>query len=122
MGVVAKSRWRSSGALTNPGRPTSSVAQGQPEARLAQRILYNMEMWRWMPEDLGKLHRPSALGRAAAGLDPVLWPRLAGSWPGVTFTGAPLIAAPPAEWTGPSGAPRWSEAWQSLSVETHENA
>jgi len=25
-----------------------------------------------------------------AGLDPVLWPRLAGSWPGVTFTGPPL--------------------------------
>ena len=25
-----------------------------------------------------------------AGLDPLLWPRLAGSWPGVTFTGAPL--------------------------------
>ncbi|PYR14367.1 MAG: twin-arginine translocation pathway signal protein, partial [Acidobacteria bacterium] len=25
-----------------------------------------------------------------AGIDPVLWPRLAGSWPGVTFTGAPL--------------------------------
>ncbi|MDX2058610.1 MAG: M20/M25/M40 family metallo-hydrolase [Gemmatimonadales bacterium] len=24
------------------------------------------------------------------GVDPVLWPRLAGSWPGVTFTGAPL--------------------------------
>src|SRR5436190_14187315 len=24
-----------------------------------------------------------------AGIDPVLWPRLAGSWPGVTFTGAP---------------------------------
>ena len=24
------------------------------------------------------------------GSDPVLWPRLAGSWPGVTFTGAPL--------------------------------
>jgi acetylornithine deacetylase/succinyl-diaminopimelate desuccinylase-like protein len=24
------------------------------------------------------------------GTDPVLWPRLAGSWPGVTFTGAPL--------------------------------
>ncbi|MBI3982078.1 MAG: M20/M25/M40 family metallo-hydrolase [Gemmatimonadetes bacterium] len=29
----------------------------------------------------------------AAGLDPVLWPRLAGSWPGVTFTGAPLRMA-----------------------------
>jgi acetylornithine deacetylase/succinyl-diaminopimelate desuccinylase-like protein len=24
------------------------------------------------------------------GIEPVLWPRLAGSWPGVTFTGAPL--------------------------------
>ena len=28
-----------------------------------------------------------------AGLDPLLWPRLAGSWPGVTFTGAPLNMA-----------------------------
>jgi acetylornithine deacetylase/succinyl-diaminopimelate desuccinylase-like protein len=26
----------------------------------------------------------------ASGIDPLLWPRLAGSWPGVTFTGAPL--------------------------------
>lgn len=25
-----------------------------------------------------------------AGIDPILWPRLAGSWPGSTFTGAPL--------------------------------
>jgi acetylornithine deacetylase/succinyl-diaminopimelate desuccinylase-like protein len=25
-----------------------------------------------------------------AGIDPLLWPRLAGSWPGVTFTGEPL--------------------------------
>ena len=25
-----------------------------------------------------------------AGVEPLLWPRLAGSWPGVTFTGAPL--------------------------------
>lgn len=24
------------------------------------------------------------------GVEPVLWPRLAGSWPGVTFTGGPL--------------------------------
>jgi len=24
------------------------------------------------------------------GVEPLLWPRLAGSWPGVTFTGAPL--------------------------------
>jgi acetylornithine deacetylase/succinyl-diaminopimelate desuccinylase-like protein len=27
------------------------------------------------------------------GVEPVLWPRLAGSWPGVTFTGAPLKLA-----------------------------
>ncbi|MFL5616300.1 MAG: M20/M25/M40 family metallo-hydrolase [Gemmatimonadaceae bacterium] len=26
----------------------------------------------------------------ASSIDPLLWPRLAGSWPGVTFTGAPL--------------------------------
>ena len=26
----------------------------------------------------------------AMGVEPLLWPRLAGSWPGVTFTGAPL--------------------------------
>ncbi len=25
-----------------------------------------------------------------SGVEPLLWPRLAGSWPGVTFTGAPL--------------------------------
>jgi acetylornithine deacetylase/succinyl-diaminopimelate desuccinylase-like protein len=29
----------------------------------------------------------------AAGIEPVIWPRLAGSWPGVTFTGAPLRLA-----------------------------
>jgi acetylornithine deacetylase/succinyl-diaminopimelate desuccinylase-like protein len=29
----------------------------------------------------------------ASGIEPVLWPRLAGSWPGVTFTGAPLRLA-----------------------------
>jgi acetylornithine deacetylase/succinyl-diaminopimelate desuccinylase-like protein len=28
-----------------------------------------------------------------AGIDPVVWPRLAGSWPGNTFTGAPLKLA-----------------------------
>jgi acetylornithine deacetylase/succinyl-diaminopimelate desuccinylase-like protein len=28
-----------------------------------------------------------------AGIDPLLWPRLAGSWPGVTFTGVPLKLA-----------------------------
>jgi acetylornithine deacetylase/succinyl-diaminopimelate desuccinylase-like protein len=27
---------------------------------------------------------------ARQGVEPLLWPRLAGSWPGVTFTGEPL--------------------------------
>ena len=41
----------------NPQSKGKTTAKKRaPEARLAQRILYNMEMWRWMPEDLGKLH------------------------------------------------------------------
>ena len=28
-----------------------------------------------------------------SGIEPLLWPRLAGSWPGVTFTGEPLRLA-----------------------------
>jgi len=38
----------------------------------------------------------SAIIRAASavyrrsGIDPIMWPRLAGSWPGYVFTGAPL--------------------------------
>lgn len=30
--------------------------QSRPEQRLATRILYNMEMWRWMPEELGETY------------------------------------------------------------------
>jgi acetylornithine deacetylase/succinyl-diaminopimelate desuccinylase-like protein len=37
-----------------------------------------------------KLIRAEIATYKQAGIDPVLWPRLAGSWPGVTFTGAPL--------------------------------
>ncbi|HKW09789.1 MAG TPA: M20/M25/M40 family metallo-hydrolase [Gemmatimonadaceae bacterium] len=37
-----------------------------------------------------KLVAAMTLSFRKAGVDPVLWPRLAGSWPGVTFTGAPL--------------------------------
>lgn len=31
-------------------------APARSETKLATRILYNMEMWRWMPEDLGKTY------------------------------------------------------------------
>jgi acetylornithine deacetylase/succinyl-diaminopimelate desuccinylase-like protein len=37
-----------------------------------------------------KLVKAMLASYTKAGLDPLLWPRLAGSWPGVTFTGAPL--------------------------------
>jgi acetylornithine deacetylase/succinyl-diaminopimelate desuccinylase-like protein len=37
-----------------------------------------------------KLIRAMTASYRKAGIEPLLWPRLAGSWPGVTFTGAPL--------------------------------
>jgi acetylornithine deacetylase/succinyl-diaminopimelate desuccinylase-like protein len=37
-----------------------------------------------------KLIQAQIAAYRAAGVEPLLWPRLAGSWPGVTFTGAPL--------------------------------
>ena len=37
-----------------------------------------------------KLIRAEIATYQKAGIQPQLWPRLAGSWPGVTFTGAPL--------------------------------
>jgi len=40
-----------------------------------------------------KLIRAQTAAYRAQGVDPLLWPRLAGSWPGVTFTGAPLKLA-----------------------------
>ena len=40
-----------------------------------------------------KLIRAQMATYRKAGIEPLLWPRLAGSWPGVTFTGAPLKLA-----------------------------
>jgi acetylornithine deacetylase/succinyl-diaminopimelate desuccinylase-like protein len=40
-----------------------------------------------------KLVRGLVAAYRKLGIEPVLWPRLAGSWPGVTFTGAPLRLA-----------------------------
>ena len=37
-----------------------------------------------------RLIRAQQAAYRKAGIEPSLWPRLAGSWPGVTFTGAPL--------------------------------
>jgi len=40
-----------------------------------------------------RLIRAQQAAYRKAGIEPVLWPRLAGSWPGVTFTGPPLRLA-----------------------------
>lgn len=40
-----------------------------------------------------KLIKAMTAAYKGMGVDPILWPRLAGSWPGVTFTGAPLKMA-----------------------------
>ena len=40
-----------------------------------------------------KLVKAQVAAYRKAGIDPLIWPRLAGSWPGVTFTGAPLKMA-----------------------------
>ena len=44
------------------------------------------------PADSKLVHGMTAAYRRA-GIEPLLWPRLAGSWPGVTLTGAPLTLA-----------------------------
>jgi len=41
------------------------------------------------PADSGVVRAATAVYKSA-GLNPILWPRLAGSWPGYVFTGAPL--------------------------------
>ncbi len=45
------------------------------------------------------------------GVEPVLWPRLAGSWPGVTFTGAPLHLPAGQFGTGIGGGAHAPDEW-----------
>ena len=74
-------------------KDTLGAAQGAPrEARLRRHRGEHDRRLR-SDRDAGRLAararrwwRPTR----KAGIDPLLWPRLAGSWPGVTFTGAPL--------------------------------
>src|SRR5437870_1149039 len=41
------------------------------------------------PADVALIRAQAAVYRRA-GIDPIMWPRLAGSWPGYVFTGEPL--------------------------------
>lgn len=47
----------------------------------------------------------------ALGIDPIVWPRIAGSWPGVTFTGAPLHLAAAQFGLGIGGGAHAPDEW-----------
>jgi len=51
--VAAGEEESPAGRTGKPGK--KAVAAAQSEGALAQRVLLNMEQWRWMPEDLGEM-------------------------------------------------------------------
>lgn len=78
-----------------PGQ-TADDSYAALKAHLAKRGFGDIEVKRTGGYDPTTTDANSALIRAQqsvyrkAGLDPILWPRLAGSWPGYIFTGDPL--------------------------------
>ncbi len=75
---------------------TAAEALAALKAHLAQRGFADIEVNMTGGYNPTNTPADSAIIRAAmavykrAGLDPILWPRLAGSWPGYVFTGEPL--------------------------------
>ena len=65
-----------------------------------------------------KLVKAQAAAYRKFGVEPVLWPRLAGSWPGVTFTGAPLRLAAGQFGMGIGGGSHAPDEWY-LIESTH---
>ena len=65
-----------------------------------------------------KLVKAQAAAYRKFGVEPVLWPRLAGSWPGVTFTGAPLRLAAGQFGMGIGGGAHAPDEWY-LIESTH---
>jgi acetylornithine deacetylase/succinyl-diaminopimelate desuccinylase-like protein len=78
---------------------TASEALAALKAHLAKRGFGDIEVKMTGGYDPTSTSADSALIRAQlnvyrrAGLDPLLWPRGAGSWPGYVFTGEPLRLA-----------------------------
>jgi len=58
-----------------------------------------------------KLVQAQVAAYRSQGVEPVLWPRLAGSWPGVTFTGAPLRLAAGQYGMGIGGGAHAPDEW-----------
>jgi acetylornithine deacetylase/succinyl-diaminopimelate desuccinylase-like protein len=75
---------------------TAAEAVAALKAHLAKRGFPDIEVNMTGGYDPTSTPADSAVVRAAvavykrAGIDPILWPRLAGSWPGYVFTGDPL--------------------------------
>ena len=75
---------------------TAAEALAALKAHLAKRGFSDIEVNMTGGYDPTSTPADSAVVRAAvsvykrAGIDPILWPRLAGSWPGYVFTGDPL--------------------------------
>jgi acetylornithine deacetylase/succinyl-diaminopimelate desuccinylase-like protein len=75
---------------------TAAGALDALKAHLAQRGFGDIEVTMTGGYDPTTTSRDAALVRAAVAvyrrnhIDPILWPRLAGSWPGYVFTGDPL--------------------------------
>ena len=75
---------------------TAAAALAALKAHLAKRGFADIEVNRTGGYDPTSTPADSAIIRAAAavyrrsGIDPVMWPRMAGSWPGYVFTGEPL--------------------------------
>jgi acetylornithine deacetylase/succinyl-diaminopimelate desuccinylase-like protein len=75
---------------------TATGTLGKLKAHLAKRGFGDIEVTMTGGYDPTETPANSRLVEAmvrtytSQGVDPLLWPRLAGSWPGVTFTGAPL--------------------------------
>jgi acetylornithine deacetylase/succinyl-diaminopimelate desuccinylase-like protein len=78
---------------------TAAGALAALKAHLAKRGFSDVEVNMTGGYDPTSTSADSALIRAQtavyrrAGIDPILWPRLAGSWPGYVFTGEPLRLA-----------------------------
>ena len=96
---------RTRAALNDEGEPKRSSGKGEID-----RILVNMERWRWLPEDLGQLHVqnniPEFVGRVYKGSDTVWEERIIigqTTWPTPILTSSMEFVIFRPEWGVPDG-------------------
>ena len=91
------------GATNTKGPQTALLAELHAFRSAGKKLPINIVMVCEAEEEIGspnfsqtetdpepKLIKAQVTTYRKSGIEPLLWPRLAGSWPGVTFTGAPL--------------------------------